>query len=137
MFFKDLPIRDFQKKFGERLLKEINDRIGFMVDVGLGYLPLSRQTRTLSSGEYQRITLARSLGSALTDTLYVLDEPSIGLHARDTYRLIRTLRELQKRGNTVVVVEHDPDIIRTSDAIIDLGPGAGKQGGQIIFQGEI
>src|SRR4030066_369207 len=112
---------------GQRLLKEIADRIGFMVDVGLGYLTLSRQTRTLSSGEYQRITLARALGSALTETLYVLDEPSIGLHARDTHRLLQALRELRKVGNTVVVVEHDPDRIKASDEIIDRGPGAGQQ----------
>jgi len=136
MLFKNLPIDDFQKRVGQRLLKEISDRIGFMVDVGLKYLTLSRQTRTLSSGEYQRITLARALGSALTDTLYVLDEPSIGLHARDTHRLLEALQNLRKRGNTVVVVEHDPDIIRTADAIIDLGPGAGRQGGYVVFQGE-
>ncbi|MGA2515282.1 MAG: excinuclease ABC subunit UvrA [Thermodesulfobacteriota bacterium] len=135
MFFKNLPIKDFQKKVGERLLKEINDRIGFMVDVGLGYLTLSRQTRTLSSGEYQRITLARSLGSALTETLYVLDEPSIGLHARDTHRLLRSLRKLREGGNTVVVVEHDPDVIRAADEVIDLGPGAGRSGGSMVFQG--
>ncbi|MEW6374609.1 MAG: excinuclease ABC subunit UvrA, partial [Thermodesulfobacteriota bacterium] len=137
LFFNNLPIKDFQKKVGERLLKEINDRIGFMVDVGLGYLTLSRQTRTLSSGEYQRITLARALGSALTDTLYVLDEPSIGLHVRDTHRLLQALQELRKGGNTVVVVEHDPDMIRAADTIIDLGPGAGREGGYIVFQGEV
>jgi excinuclease ABC subunit A len=135
VFFKNLPIKDFQKKVGERLLKEINDRIGFMVDVGLGYLTLSRQTRTLSSGEYQRITLARSLGSALTETLYVLDEPSIGLHARDTHRLLQSLRKLREGGNTVVVVEHDPDVIRAADEVIDLGPGAGRSGGSMVFQG--
>ena len=137
LFFKNIPIRDFQKKVGERLLKEIRDRIGFMVEVGLGYLTLSRQTRTLSSGEYQRITLARSLGSALTETLYVLDEPSIGLHARDTHRLLRSLQRLREGGNTVVVVEHDPDVIRTADEIVDLGPGAGKWGGSVIFQGNL
>ena len=137
IFFKHLPIRDFHKKVGERLLKEINDRIGFMADVGLGYLTLSRQTRTLSSGEYQRITLARSLGSALTETLYVLDEPSIGLHARDTHRLLRSLKRLREGGNTVVVVEHDPDVIRAADEIIDLGPGAGTWGGFVVFQGNI
>jgi excinuclease ABC subunit A len=108
-----------------------------MIDVGLGYLTLSRQTRTLSSGEYQRITLARALGSALTDTLYVLDEPSIGLHARDTHRLLQALLQLRERGNTVVVVEHDPDMIKASDTVIDLGPGAGRKGGQIVFQGDI
>jgi len=135
MFFNNLPVKDFQKKVGERLLKEINDRIGFMVDVGLGYLTFSRQTRTLSSGEYQRITLARSLGSALTETLYVLDEPSIGLHARDTHRLLRSLRKLREGGNTAVVVEHDPDVIRAADEVIDLGPGAGRSGGSVVFQG--
>jgi excinuclease ABC subunit A len=137
VFFRTLPIKDFQKKVAERLLKEITDRIGFMIDVGLGYLTLSRQTRTLSSGEYQRITLARALGSALTDTLYVLDEPSIGLHARDTHRLLQALLQLRERGNTVVVVEHDPDMIKASDTVIDLGPGAGRNGGQIVFQGDI
>ena len=137
LLFKNLSIRDFQKKVGERLLKEINDRIGFMVDVGLGYLTLSRQTRTLSSGEYQRITLARSLGSALTETLYVLDEPSIGLHARDTHRLLQSLQRLREGGNTVVVVEHDPDVIRAADEVIDLGPGAGRWGGSVIFQGKL
>jgi excinuclease ABC subunit A len=137
LFFKNLPMRDFQKKVGERLLKEINDRIGFMVDVGLGYLTLSRQTRTLSSGEYQRITLARSLGSALTETLYLLDEPSIGLHARDTHRLLRSLQRLREGGNTVVVVEHDPDVIRAADEVIDLGPGAGRWGGSVVFQGNV
>jgi excinuclease ABC subunit A len=137
MFFKNLLIKDFQKKVGERLLKEIDDRIGFMVDVGLGYLTLSRQTRTLSSGEYQRITLARSLGSALTETLYVLDEPSIGLHARDTHRLLRSLQKLREGGNTVVVVEHDPDVIRAADEVIDLGPGAGRWGGSMVFQGRV
>jgi excinuclease ABC subunit A len=137
IFFKSLPLKDFQKKVGERLLKEMTDRIGFMIDVGLGYLTLSRQTRTLSSGEYQRITLARALGSALTETLYVLDEPSIGLHARDTHRLLQALQQLRKRRNTVVVVEHDPDMIRAADTIIDLGPGAGREGGHIVFQGEV
>jgi len=137
LFFKNFQGRDFQKKVGGRLLKEINDRIGFMVDVGLGYLTLSRQTRTLSSGEYQRITLARSLGSALTDTLYVLDEPSIGLHARDTHRLLKSLQRLREGGNTVIVVEHDPDVIQAADEAIDLGPGAGRSGGTVVFQGEV
>ena len=136
-FFKSIPLKDFQRQVAERLLKEINDRLGFMADVGLGYLSLSRQTRTLSSGEYQRITLARALGSSLTDTLYVLDEPSIGLHARDTDRLLRTLFYLRNRGNTIVVVEHDPDMIRAADSIIDLGPGAGREGGHVIFEGDL
>jgi len=136
-FFKNLPIEDFRKKVGDRLLKEINDRIAFMVDAGLGYLTLSRQTRTLSSGEYQRITLARALGSALTETLYVLDEPSIGLHARDTHRLLRVLQQLKQKHNTVVVVEHDRDVIRSADHVIDLGPGAGTGGGEVVFQGDL
>jgi len=136
-FLRDIPLKDFQKRVGERLFKEIQDRIGFMVDVGLGYLTLARQTRTLSSGEYQRITLARALGSALTETLYVLDEPSIGLHTRDTHRLLRAVHQLRNRGNTVVVVEHDPDMIRASDSIIDLGPGAGKDGGSVVYQGDL
>ena len=136
-FFHDLPIEDFKKRVAQRLLKEITDRIGFMVNVGLGYLTLSRQTRTLSSGEYQRITLARALGSALTETLYVLDEPSIGLHARDTFRLLRALQQLRERKNTVVVVEHDPEMILAADEVIDLGPGAGKLGGAVVFQGTV
>jgi excinuclease ABC subunit A len=136
-FFRKVPLQDYQKALSERLLKEITGRLAFMVDVGLGYLTLSRQTRTLSSGEYQRITLARALGSALTETLYVLDEPSIGLHARDTDRLLKALQQLRKGGNTVVVVEHDPDMIRAADEIIDLGPGAGRDGGQIVFQGDM
>ncbi len=134
-FFATLSLNPYQKRVGERLFKEIRDRIQFMIDVGLEYLTLSRQTRTLSSGEYQRITLARALGSALTDTLYVLDEPSIGLHARDTHRLLNALRHLRDRGNTLVVVEHDPEMIRSADSIIDLGPGAGREGGQIVFEG--
>jgi len=136
-FFSNIPFKEYQKRVGERLLKEINDRIKFMADVGLGYVTLSRQTRTLSSGEYQRITLARALGSSLTETLYVLDEPSIGLHARDTHRLLRTLQHLRNRGNTIVVVEHDPDMIRAADSIIDLGPGAGREGGHVIFEGDL
>jgi excinuclease ABC subunit A len=136
-FFSTIPLKEYQKRVGERLLKEINDRIKFMADVGLGYITLSRQTRTLSSGEYQRITLARALGSSLTETLYVLDEPSIGLHARDTHRLLQALYRLRKGGNTVVVVEHDPDIIRAADSILDLGPGAGKEGGHVVFGGDV
>ena len=135
-FFSNIPLKERQKRAGERILNEINDRIKFMADVGLGYVTLSRQTRTLSSGEYQRITLARALGTSLTETLYVLDEPSIGLHARDTHRLLRTVRHLRSRGNTIVVVEHDPDIIRAADSIIDLGPGAGREGGHVVFEGD-
>lgn len=136
-FFNGLSFREFQRKVAGRLLKEIQDRIRFMLDVGLGYITLSRQTRTLSKGEYQRIALARALGSGLTETLYVLDEPSIGLHARDTHRLLRTLGHLKERGNTIVVVEHDPEIICSADRVIDLGPGAGKDGGYVVFEGEV
>ena len=136
-FFQSLSIEDFQKRVAQRLLKEITDRIGFMANVGLGYLTLSRQTRTLSSGEYQRITLARALGSALTETLYVLDEPSIGLHARDTFRLLKALQQLRERRNTVIIVEHDPEMILSADEVIDLGPGAGKFGGSVVFQGTV
>lgn len=137
LFFENISLKPFQKKLGERLLKEIRDRLRFMVEVGLGYLTLSRQTRTLSGGEYQRITLARALGSSLTETLYVLDEPSIGLHCRDTGRLLRALEQLRNRGNTIVVVEHDPEMIRAADHIIDLGPGAGNNGGEVVFNGSL
>ncbi len=136
-FFNNLKLSNYKKKIAERILIEIKNRLTFMVDVGLGYLTLSRQTRTLSNGEYQRITLAKALGSGLTETLYVLDEPSIGLHPRDTKRLIYSLKQLKMAGNTVVIVEHDPDIIREADTIIDLGPGAGINGGNIIFQGDL
>ncbi len=136
-FFENIPLKDFQRRVGGRLFKEIHDRIKFITDVGLGYVTLSRQTRTLSSGEYQRITLARALGASLTETLYVLDEPSIGLHARDTHRLLLTLQHLRNRGNTIVVVEHDPEIIRSADSIIDLGPGAGREGGHVVFEGDV
>ena len=106
-----------------------------MNDVGLGYLTLSRPARTLSGGEAQRIGLASALGGSLTGTLYVLDEPTIGLHAADTRRLLGILRRLADRGNTVVVVEHDPEIIEAADHLIDLGPGAGREGGRLLFEG--
>jgi len=117
------------------LLREIRSRLSYLDDVGLDYLTLDRQTRTLSGGEAQRINLASALGSSLTNTLYVLDEPTVGLHARDTHRLIGILRNLIAKGNTVVVVEHDPEMIEAADHIIDLGPGAGEAGGEVIFQG--
>ncbi len=117
------------------LLREIRNRLAYLDDVGLDYLTLDRQTRTLSAGEAQRINLASALGSSLTNTLYVLDEPTVGLHARDTKRLIGILRSLIHKGNTVVVVEHDPEVIQAADHIIDLGPGAGEAGGEVIFQG--
>ncbi|NPB08370.1 MAG: excinuclease ABC subunit UvrA [Aquificae bacterium] len=122
---------------GERLLKEIVERLGFLVNVGLDYLSLSRSATTLSGGEMQRIRLATQLGSKLSGVLYVLDEPSIGLHPRDTARLVNTLKELRDLGNTVIVVEHDPETIESADHIIELGPGAGKEGGHLVAQGTL
>ncbi len=119
------------------ILREIGARLSFLDDVGLGYLALDRQTRTLSGGEAQRIVLANSLGSALVDTLYVLDEPTIGLHPRDNDRLIALLEKLRDAGNTVLVVEHDPDVIRRADHLVELGPGSGEKGGQVVFQGSV
>ena len=124
-----------QKEIAERILKEINERLGFLVDVGLEYLTLSRASGTLSGGESQRIRLASQIGSGLTGVLYVLDEPSIGLHQRDNARLLETLKRLRDLGNTVVVVEHDEDAIRTADYLLDLGPAAGVHGGKIVEEG--
>jgi excinuclease ABC subunit A len=127
-----------QKKIiAESILKEIKERLFFLHDVGLGYLSLSRDARTISGGEAQRIRVASQIGSGLTGVLYVLDEPSIGLHERDTFKLIRTLRTLQNKGNTVIVVEHDEKTILEADYIVDIGPKAGKQGGQVVFDGTI
>src|SRR5688500_1399713 len=119
----------------ERVLREIRDRLRFLNEVGVGYLTLGRSAATLSGGEGQRIRLATQIGSNLTGVLYVLDEPSIGLHQRDNRALLATLARLRDLGNTVVVVEHDEETIRTADYIIDLGPGAGEHGGHVIFQG--
>ena len=121
----------------ERVLREIRERLRFLDNVGVGYLTLDRESSTLSGGEAQRIRLATQIGSALVGVLYVLDEPTIGLHPRDTARLVRTLRALQSRGNTVVVVEHDADVIREADHVIDMGPGAGRLGGQVLFEGPV
>ncbi len=134
-FFENLFLDRQDREISKRLLTEINNRLGFLCDVGLGYLTLNRLSSTLSGGESQRINLATSLGSSLVGSLYILDEPSIGLHPRDTQRLINVLRRLQKTGNTVFVVEHDEAIIRAADQIIDIGPYAGTHGGQIVFQG--
>ena len=119
----------------DRLLEEINDRLRYLNDVGLEYLTLDRLASTLSGGEAQRIQLATSLGSRLVGTLYVLDEPSIGLHSRDTERLVKILHDLRDLGNTILVVEHDAEIMRSADLIIDLGPGAGENGGRVIAAG--
>src|SRR5439155_13662680 len=121
----------------EKILIEIRQRLKFLNDVGLEYLTLDRLASTLSGGEAQRIQLATSLGSRLVGACYVLDEPSIGLHTRDTGRLIRILEELRELGNTIVVVEHDRDVMRAADHIVDLGPGAGELGGSIVFEGPL
>lgn len=134
-FFLNLELPEHETKIAERILTEINNRLDFLTDVGLGYLTLNRLSSTLSGGESQRINLATSLGSSLVGSMYILDEPSIGLHSRDTARLIRVLRKLQKLGNTVLVVEHDEEIIREADEIIDIGPLAGRLGGEVVFQG--
>ncbi len=136
VFFSTLSLCEQDAKIARRLLTEINNRIGYLVEVGLGYLTLDRLSNTLSGGESQRITLATSLGSALIGSLYILDEPSIGLHSRDTGRLITVLKKLRDLGNTVVVVEHDEEIMREADYLIDVGPDAGRLGGEIIFQGD-
>ena len=135
-WFDNLQLNDNDSKVAKRLLTEINSRIGFLLDVGLGYLTLNRPSNTLSGGESQRINLTTSLGSSLVGSLYSLDEPSIGMHSRDTERLISVLRKLQKIGNTVVVVEHDEDILRAADYLIDVGPDAGTNGGEIVFEGK-
>lgn len=136
-FFDRLQLNDTDAAIAERLLTEINNRLQFLLDVGLGYLTLNRLSNTLSGGESQRINLVSSLGSSLVGSLYILDEPSIGLHSRDTHLLIQVLRELQQIGNTVVVVEHDEEIIRAADYIIDIGPHAGRLGGKVIYQGVV
>ena len=123
-------------KATERLRTELRNRVGYLLDVGLGYLTLGRESRSLSGGESQRINLATSLGSSLVGSMYILDEPSIGLHSRDTERLIGVLKQLRDLGNTVVVVEHDEDIIRSADYLIDIGPGAGRLGGEVVYAGE-
>jgi len=136
-FFDTIQLSEDDMNIARRLLIEINNRIGFLVSVGLGYLTLNRLSNTLSGGESQRINLATSLGSSLVGSLYILDEPSIGLHSRDTDLLIKVLRDLQAIGNTVVVVEHDEEIIRAADYIIDIGPKAGRLGGEVIYQGDV
>ena len=136
-FFAQLTLDEHEAAIAKRLLIEINSRLQFLLDVGLGYLTLNRLSNTLSGGESQRINLVTSLGSPLVGSLYILDEPSIGLHSRDTDKLIRVLRQLQQAGNTVVVVEHDEEIIRAADYIIDVGPEAGRLGGQIVYEGDM
>ena len=134
-FFAGVQLSPEEADIADRLLQEIRERLRFLNDVGLEYLTLDRLSSTLSGGEAQRIQLATSLGSRLVGTLYVLDEPSIGLHSRDTHRLIKILQDLRDLGNTILVVEHDPDIMRTADRILDLGPGAGENGGKLVAAG--
>lgn len=136
-FFDRLKLSAHETEIARRILTEINARIGFLLDVGLGYLTLNRLSNSLSGGESQRINLATSLGSSLVGSLYILDEPSIGLHSRDTDRLVSVLRRLQQLGNTVVVVEHDEEIIRSADYIIDIGPDAGRLGGTVVYEGDM
>lgn len=134
-WFRDLELSESEQQAAKQLLIEIRSRLQFMEDVGLSYLTLNRMSATLSGGESQRISLAKSLGSSLVGSLYVLDEPSIGLHARDTERLIQVLRQLRDLGNTIVVVEHDEEIIRAADHVIEIGPKAGRHGGELVYEG--
>ena len=134
-FFDSLELSPYESSVGEKILEEIQLRLKFLLDVGLEYLGLDRLASSLSGGESQRIQLATSLGSALVGVLYVLDEPSIGLHPRDNSRLINILKNLRNTGNTVLVVEHEAQMMKAADRILDLGPGAGEQGGQVVFAG--
>ena len=136
-WFDHLELTDQEQQIGRRLLTEINSRLQFLLDVGLGYLTLNRMSNTLSGGESQRINLTTALGSSLVGSLYILDEPSIGLHSRDTDRLIKVLKELRDIGNTVVIVEHDEEIMRAADYLIDVGPDAGRLGGEIVYEGPV
>ena len=136
-WFERLELTEQERQIGQRLLTEINTRLQFMLDVGLGYLTLNRMSNTLSGGESQRINLTTSLGSSLVGSLYILDEPSIGLHQRDTDRLLKVLKELRDLGNTVVIVEHDEEIMRAADYLIDVGPDAGRLGGEIMYAGPV
>jgi len=136
-FFGSITLTPFQKKVSGKLITEIKNRLKFLLEVGLDYITLDRITFTLSGGEAQRINLASALSASLVGTLFVLDEPSIGLHARDNHQLIKTLQSLNKMGNTVLVVEHDPEIIKSAEYLIDLGPGAGEHGGRVMFAGDM
>jgi excinuclease ABC subunit A len=136
-FFNNLKLDTYEQKVSERILTEIKSRLSYMDKVGLGYLALNRVTSTLSGGEFQRIKLATALGSALVGSMYILDEPSIGLHPRDTAKMVEVLKELRDLGNTVIVVEHEEEIMRAADQIIDIGPDAGQHGGELVFQGSI
>ncbi len=134
-YFNHLTLSSDDARIAERLIKEITIRLRFLIDVGFPYLTLDRLSSSLSGGESQRINLSTALGSNLVGSMYILDEPSIGLHPRDTNLLIKVLRELRDLGNTVIVVEHEEEIIRAADEIIDMGPDAGRLGGEVVFQG--
>ena len=134
-FFSSISLNDTERKISAQVIKEINTRLRFLSDVGIDYLTLDRAAGTLSGGESQRIRLATQIGSSLTGVLYVLDEPSIGLHQRDNRKLLATLKRLRDLGNTVIVVEHDEDTIREADYVVDLGPGAGLDGGYVVATG--
>lgn len=134
-FFNQLVLSSHESKIADRLLREINNRLGYLWQVGLDYLTLNRKSNTLSGGESQRINLATSLGSSLVGSMYILDEPSIGLHPKDTEQLIGVLLRLRDLGNTVIVVEHDEEIMKAADTIIDIGPQAGTHGGQVVGYG--
>src|SRR5690606_31120481 len=134
-FFATLALSVFMHSAMDLVLQEIRSRLDFLCNVGLGYLSLDRQRRTLSGGEVQRINLTTALGTSLVNTLFVLDEPSIGLHPRDMHRIVQVLHRLRDAGNTLVVVEHDPQVMVAADRILDIGPGPGERGGQIVFDG--
>src|SRR5213078_4687958 len=134
-FFRTLKLEGAKQQVAERIVREIANRLEFLVNVGLDYLALERSAETLSGGEAQRIRLASQIGSGLTGVMYVLDEPSIGLHQRDNARLIDTLHKLRDLGNSVIVVEHDEEAIRAADYVVDMGPGAGEAGGHIVAEG--
>ncbi|MEE9226011.1 MAG: excinuclease ABC subunit UvrA [Bacteroidota bacterium] len=136
-FYTNLDLTPYEQEVSKRILEELRKRLKYLVDVGIGYLTLDRMSSTLSGGESQRINLATALGSSLVGSLYVLDEPTIGLHPRDNHKLIKVLQSLRDTGNTVIVVEHDPEMIRASDVVVDLGPWAGEQGGEIVFEGSV
>ena len=134
MFFEKLKLTDEEKTIAHEVVREIRSRLAFLKDVGLSYLTLNRESGTLSGGEAQRIRLATQIGSGLTGVLYILDEPSIGLHQKDNVKLLNTLEKLRDTGNTVIVVEHDLDTVRRADYVIDLGPGAGRLGGGVAWR---
>ncbi|MEJ2628040.1 MAG: AAA family ATPase, partial [bacterium] len=136
-FIKDLTLTSYQKQVAQQVYKELLTRLTYLYEVGLGYITLNRRSATLSGGEAQRINLATALGSDLTESIYILDEPTIGLHPRDNEKLITILKNLRDLGNTVIVVEHDPKMITSGDHIIELGPGAGEKGGEKVFQGNV